>query len=196
MQAPMAIKNFGPFFKDQIKHCYAMLLTHVEDEKQVEKTKQLIVELAPHTPIYTDVDALQQDINQLKSNTHKAHEHDSETCSCHTCNDSENYNGAHHDNHSHHDHEGHHHEHQPFVTHTFHNLQSLDDTQWIDFCNNLPSTILRVKGIVPTSSGPMELQYTPQSCAITATHLNDYHLVIIGTKIDIPSINEKVCSAS
>ena len=196
MQAPMAIKNFGPFFKDQIKHCYAMLLTHVEDEKQVEKTKQLIVELAPHTPVYTDVDALQQDINQLKSNTHKAHEHDSETCSCHTCNDSEDYNGAHHDNHSHHNHDGHHHEHQPFVTHTFHNLQSLDDTQWIDFCNNLPSTILRVKGIIPTASGPMELQYTPQSCAITATHLNDYHLVVIGTEIDIPSINEKVCSAS
>ena len=196
MQAPMAIKNFGPFFKDQIKHCYAILLTHVEDEKQVEKTKQLIIELAPHTPIYTDVDALQQDINQLKSNTHKAHEHDSETCSCHTCNDSEDYNGAHHDNHSHHDHDVHHHEHQPFVTHTFHNLQSLDDTQWIDFCNNLPSTILRIKGIIPTASGPMELQYTPQSCAITATHLNDYHLVVIGTEIDIPSINEKVCSAS
>ena len=49
MQAPMAIKNFGPFFKDQIKHCYAILLTHIEDEKQVEKAKQLIVELAPHT---------------------------------------------------------------------------------------------------------------------------------------------------
>ena len=82
------------------------------------------------------------------------------------------------------------------MTHTFHNLQSLDDTQWIDFCNNLPSTILRIKGIIPTASGPMELQYTPQSCAITATHLNDYHLVVIGTEIDIPSINEKVCSAS
>ena len=103
--------------------------------------------------------------NQLKSNTHKAHEHDSETCSCHTCNDSEDYNGAHHNNHSHHDHDGHHHEHQPFVSYTFHNLQSLDHTQWIDFCNKLPSTVLRVKGIVPTASGPMELQYTLQSCS-------------------------------
>ena len=46
MQAPMAIKNFGPFFKDQIKHCCAILLTHIEDEKQVEKAKQLIIELA------------------------------------------------------------------------------------------------------------------------------------------------------
>lgn len=196
MQAPMAIKNFGPFFKDQIKHCYAILLTHIEDEKQVEKAKQLIVELAPHTPIYTDVDALQQDINQLKSNTHKAHEHDSETCSCHTCNDSEDYNGAHHDNHSHHGHDGHHHEHQPFVSYTFHNLQTLTHTQWIDFCNKLPSTVLRVKGIVPTTSGPMELQYTLQSCSLTDTHLKDYHLVVIGTDIDISSIQEKVCSAS
>ena len=196
MQAPMAIKNFGPFFKDQIKHCYAILLTHIEDEKQVEKAKQLIVELAPHTPIYTDVDALQQDIHQLKSNTHKAHEHDSETCSCHTCNDSEDYNGAHHDNHSHHGHDGHHHEHQPFVSYTFHNLQTLTHTQWIDFCNKLPSTVLRVKGIVPTTSGPMELQYTLQSCSLTDTHLKDYHLVVIGTDIDISSIQEKVCSAS
>ena len=145
MQAPMAIKNFGPFFKDQIKHCYAILLTHIEDEKQVEKAKQLIVELAPHTPIYTDVDALQQDIHQLKSNTHKAHEHDSETCSCHTCNDSEDTTVltttitvimamtatimSH----------------QPFVSYTFHNLQTLTHTQWIDFCNKLPSTVLRVK---------------------------------------------------
>ena len=71
-----------------------------------------------------------------------------------TCNDSEDYNGAHHNNHSHHGHDGHHHEHQPFVSYTFHNLQSLDDTQWIDFCNNLPSTILRVKGIIPTASRP------------------------------------------
>lgn len=196
MQAPMAIKNFGPFFKDQIKHCYAILLTHIEDEKQVEKAKQLIVELAPHTPIYTDVDALQQGIHQLKSNTHKAHEHDSETCSCHTCNDSEDYNGAHHNNHSHHSHDGHHHEHQPFVSYTFHNLQTLTHTQWIDFCNKLPSTVLRVKGIVPTSSGPMELQYTLQSCSLTDTHLKDYHLVVIGTDIDISSIQEKVCSAS
>ena len=183
MQAPMAIKNFGPFFKDQIKHCYAILLTHVEDEKQVEKTKQLIIELAPHTPLYTDVDALQQDIRQLKNDTHVAHERSSETCNCHTCNDSKYHGGTHH-------------EHQPFVTHTFHNLQSLDNTQWIDFCNNLPSTILRVKGIIPTASGPMELQYTPQSCAITASQLNDYHLVVIGTEIDIPSINEKVCNVS
>ena len=72
----------------------------------------------------------------------------------------------------------------------------LTHTQWIDFCNKLPSTVLRVKGIVPTTSGPMELQYTLQSCSLTDTHLKDYHLVIIGTDIDISSIQEKVCSAS
>ena len=196
MQAPMAIKNFGPFFKDQIKHCYAILLTQADDEKQIKKTKELIIELAPHTPIYTDVDALQQDINQLKSDTHKTHEHDSETCSCHTCNDSVDYNCAHHDTHNHHNHVGHHHEHQPFVSYTFHNLQSLNHTQWIDFCNKLPSTVLRVKGIIPTASGPMELQYTPHSCSLTDTHLKDYHLVVIGTDIDISSMQEKVCSVS
>ena len=93
-------------------------------------------------------------------------------------------------------HDGHHHEHQPFVSYTFHNLQTLTHTQWIDFCNKLPSTVLRVKGIVPTTSGPMELQYTLQSCSLTDTHLKDYHLVVIGTDIDISSIQEKVCSAS
>lgn len=55
MQAPMAIKNFGPFFKDQIKHCYAILLSHIEDTKQTAKTKELITELVPNTPVYTDI---------------------------------------------------------------------------------------------------------------------------------------------
>ena len=39
MQAPMAIKNFGPFFKDQIKHCHAILLSHIEDTKQTAKQR-------------------------------------------------------------------------------------------------------------------------------------------------------------
>ena len=39
MQAPMAIKNFGPFFKDQIKHCYAILLTHADDENRLKNKR-------------------------------------------------------------------------------------------------------------------------------------------------------------
>ena len=193
MQAPMAIKNFGPFFKDQIMNCYAILLTHIEDEKQVEKTRQLIVKLAPHTPIYTDINTIQQDIHQLEQANHADYKHDFETSHCHECENSKHHNTAHHGGHSQHNHDDHHHEHQPFVTYTFHNLQSLEHTQWIDFCNELPSTILRIKGIIPTASGPMELQYTPQSYSLTHTQLKDYHLVVIGTEIDISSISRKVC---
>ena len=150
MQAPMAIKNFGPFFKDQIKHCHAILLSHIEDTKQTAKTKELITELVPNTPVYTDIESLQQDVAQIHQ---IAHAHN-----------------------------------------TFYNLQTLEEQRWMELCNILPSTIIRAKGIVPTSAGPMELQYTPQNCSMSATNLDSFHLVIIGTEIDIASISRNVCN--
>lgn len=178
MQAPMAIKNFGPFFKDQIKHCHAILLSHIEDTKQTAKTKELITELVPNTPVYTDIESLQQDVAQIHQIAHAHNYHD---CNCH---------GHTHDC-NHHQHE---HEHQPFISHTFHNLQTLEEQRWMELCNILPSTIIRAKGIVPTSAGPMELQYTPQNCSMSATNLDSFHLVIIGTEIDIASISRNMCN--
>ncbi|WP_456156067.1 CobW family GTP-binding protein [Veillonella sp.] len=176
MQAPMAIKNFGPFFKDQIKYCYAILLSHIEDDKQTAKTKDLITDLVPHTPVYTDIESLQQDVNQIHQIAH-VHNHHSCTCHSHT-----------HDcNHHHHEHEQ-----QPFISHTFYDLQMLEEQRWGELCNTLSPSIIRAKGIVPTPAGPMELQYTPQNCSMSATSLDSFHLVIIGTEIDMASISRNV----
>ena len=54
MQAPMFIKNFGLFFKDQITNSDAIFLSHTEDIQQTSITKRMIHELAPNTPIHEE----------------------------------------------------------------------------------------------------------------------------------------------
>ena len=54
MQAPMFIKNFGLFFKDQITHSDAIFLSHTEDIQQTSITKRMIRDLAPNTPIHEE----------------------------------------------------------------------------------------------------------------------------------------------
>ena len=54
MQAPMFIKNFGLFFKDQITNSDAIFLSHTEDVQQTSITKRMIHDLAPNTPIHEE----------------------------------------------------------------------------------------------------------------------------------------------
>ena len=54
MQAPIFIKNFGLFFKDQITNSDAIFLSHTEDVQQTSITKRMIHDLAPNTPIHEE----------------------------------------------------------------------------------------------------------------------------------------------
>ena len=52
--APLFIRNFGEFFKDQVAHGDALFLTHQELPEQVELTINLLRELNPSAPIHTE----------------------------------------------------------------------------------------------------------------------------------------------
>lgn len=161
MQAPMGIRNFGAFFKDQITHCDAIFLSHVEDVQQTELTTRMIHELAPHTPIHKEPWDTLELRNYIKRLYH-CHEKD-----------------LHHDN--------------PFMSHTFKGLRTLTVAQWTTILQGLPPTVLRAKGIVPTTEGPHEVQYTPAHCQFNPSTIADYALVMIGTEFDIPLIYNEVC---
>ena len=47
----------------------------------------------------------------------------------------------------------------------------------------MPDTVLRAKGIVPTTEGPHELQYGTHYCSLSPSETNDYSLVVIGTDL-------------
>ena len=47
----------------------------------------------------------------------------------------------------------------------------------------MPDTVLRAKGIVPTTEGPHELQYGTHYCSLSPSETNDYSLVVIGKQI-------------
>ncbi|SNV57537.1 GTP-binding protein [Veillonella rodentium] len=87
MQAPMFIKNFGLFFKDQITHSDAIFLSHTTDSRQTDVTKHMIDELAPHTPIHEepwDTLTLRDYINQLHHDHHVETLHDHHHFMSHT----------------------------------------------------------------------------------------------------------------
>ena len=147
MQAPMFIKNFGLFFKDQIAH-----------------TKRMIRDLAPNTPIHEeawDTLSLRDYIKRLY------HCHD-DNCL--------------HDEHL-------------FMSHTFKDLRTLSLVQWKTILEGMPDTVLRAKGIVPTTEGPHELQYGTHYCSLIPTESTDYSLVVIGTDFNVPMVHNEVCQS-
>ena len=155
MQAPMFIKNFGLFFKDQITHSDAIFLSHTEDIQQTSITKRMIRDLAPNTPIHEeawDTLSLRDYIKRLY------HEH-------------------------------------LFMSHTFKDLRTLSLVQWKTILEGMPDTVLRAKGIVPTTEGPHELQYGTHYCSLTPTESTDYSLVVIGTDFNVPMVHNEVCQS-
>ena len=58
----------------------------------------------------------------------------------------------------------------------------------------MPDTVLRAKGIVPTTEGPHELQYGTHYCSLTPTESTDYSLVVIGTDFNVPMVHNEVCN--
>ncbi|MBP9551289.1 GTP-binding protein [Veillonella sp.] len=79
--APLFIRNFGEFFKDQVAHGDALFLTHQELPEQVELTINLLRELNPSAPIHTEDWA---DINVLEYITESLQPtvYSEETCHC------------------------------------------------------------------------------------------------------------------
>lgn len=162
MQAPMFIKNFGLFFKDQIIHSDAIFLSHVEDRQQTSITKHMLHELAPHTPIHEESWDTLSFIGYIKRLYHC---HDGETL----------------------------HDHHQFMSHTFKELRILTVLQWKTIMEGMPDTVLRAKGVVPTTEGPHEIQYGTHYCSLTPTNSTDYSLVVIGTDFNIPMVHNEVC---
>ena len=164
MQAPMFIKNFGLFFKDQITNSDAIFLSHTEDVQQTSITKRMIHDLAPNTPIHEeswDTISLRDYIKRLY------HCHD--------------------DNSLHDDH--------LFMSHTFKDLRTLTILQWKTILEGMPDSVLRAKGIVPTTEGPHELQYGTHYCSLVPSESTDYSLVVIGTDFNVPMVHNEVCQS-
>ena len=59
----------------------------------------------------------------------------------------------------------------------------------------MPDTVLRAKGIVPTTEGPHELQYGTHYCSLSPSETNDYSLVVIGTDFNVPMVHNEVCQS-
>lgn len=164
MQAPMFIKNFGLFFKDQITNSDAIFLSHTEDVQQTSITKRMIHDLAPNTPIHEeswDTISLRDYIKRLY------HCHDDNSL---------------HDNHL-------------FMSHTFKDLRTLTLLQWKTILEGMPDSVLRAKGIVPTTEGPHELQYGTHYCSLVPSESTDYSLVVIGTDFNVPMVHNEVCQS-
>lgn len=163
MQAPIGIRNFGSFFKDQISHCDAIFLSHIEDVQQQDLAVSMIQSIAPHTPIYKEP----WDTMSLRNYIKRLYHCDETTL----------------------------HDDNPFISHTFRDLRTLTPDQWVTILKGLPFTVLRAKGIIPTTDGPREVQYTTHHCHITPTTLTDYNLIMIGTEFDIPLIANEICNS-
>ena len=164
MQAPMFIKNFGLFFKDQITNSDAIFLSHTEDVQQTSITKRMIHDLAPNTPIHEeswDTISLRDYIKRLY------HCHDDNSL-----------------------HDGH-----LFMSHTFKDLRTLTLLQWKTILEGMPDSVLRAKGIVPTTEGPHELQYGTHYCSLVPSESTDYSLVVIGTDFNVPMVHNEVCQS-
>ena len=81
-----------------------------------------------------------------------------------------------------------------FMSHTFKDLRTLSLVQWKTILEGMPDTVLRAKGIVPTTEGPHELQYGTHYCSLTPTESTDYSLVVIGTDFNVPMVHNEVCN--
>lgn len=82
-----------------------------------------------------------------------------------------------------------------FMSHTFKDLRTLSLVQWKTILEGMPDTVLRAKGIVPTTEGPHELQYGTHYCSLTPTESADYSLVVIGTDFNVPMVHNEVCQS-
>ena len=77
----------------------------------------------------------------------------------------------------------------------FKDLRTLSLLQWKTILEGMPDTVLRAKGIVPTTEGPHELQYGTHYCSLTPTESTDYSLVVIGTDFNVPMVHNEVCQS-
>jgi len=82
-----------------------------------------------------------------------------------------------------------------FMSHTFKDLRTLSLAQWKTILEGMPDTVLRAKGIVPTTEGPHELQYGTHYCSLSPSETNDYSLVVIGTDFNVPMVHNEVCQS-
>ena len=83
-----------------------------------------------------------------------------------------------------------------FMSHTFKDCVPLSLAQWKTILEGMPDTVLRAKGIVPTTEGPSTNSNT--ALITVRFHLvgtNDYSLVVIGTDFNVPMVHNEVCQS-
>ena len=186
--APLFIRNFGEFFKDQVAHGDALFLTHQELPEQVELTINLLRELNPSAPIHTedwaDINVLEYITESLQPTVdaeetcHSDHHHEHNHECCH-----EHNSAHHHGNNADH----------VFSTFSFTDIAPRSEEQWANYFKDLPSTILRAKGVLPTDTGNVEIQHGLNHTNITPTELSTIGLTVISTDIHQAELANELC---
>ncbi|WP_099206097.1 CobW family GTP-binding protein [Scatolibacter rhodanostii] len=196
--------NFGEFFEDQIKHADTIMLSRSGDSpNQMVEAERFIKELNPQASFFSKVweriaveDILSVDIEKKETESAKvthSHHNDSpgeESVCCHPEH-----------THQHDEHEHCHHEHgENCHCHHYHGAEEVFETitikveqlftveEWEQQLANLQTResgeILRAKGIVPSQSGYVNIQYVAGEFNVTKSEIAGDSLCVIGQNLN------------
>ncbi|WP_283609090.1 CobW family GTP-binding protein [Faecalispora anaeroviscerum] len=177
----MYIENFGEFYKDQIRHADAILLSRTEQNPdKISVAKTLLATLAPEAQIFSSsLDSL--DFSSLlgKPAVHETNCHE-DACCCHR-----HFHDHHHDEcgHDPHDHAAY----EAFDTVTLSLSRTMTRPELEEAFHTAEKTglgLLRAKGIVNTPDGPATVQYLPGELNLTLCDLRPGSLCLIGRDLN------------
>lgn len=194
------LDNFGEFFEDQIENADVVLLSRTADHPdKIDDAVHSIKDLNPHANL------LAKPWNQISSSKilngcgHEGHEHGSgqECGHHHNCSHSHDHESGHdqepgHDHNCDHDHahdsEHDHSAEEIFDTVTIRTNRSFTEEELRNCIDRmergLTGTVLRAKGILRGTNGPVDLQYLPGDLRLAACDAEGDMLCIIGQDLD------------